>query len=44
MEAVARASEGSIGSWKRTFSADEMAVIEADSGELLSSLGYVEPE
>jgi hypothetical protein len=44
MEAVARASEGSVGSWKRTFDAAEMAVIEADSGELLRSLGYVEPE
>ena len=29
---------------RRTFSADEMAVIKADSGELLSSLGYAEPE
>ena len=39
-EACERASEGSIGSWKRTFNAAEQAQIVADSGELLRSLGY----
>ena len=29
-----------MGSWKRTFSAAELAQIEADSGDLLRSLGY----
>jgi hypothetical protein len=40
LQAADRASEGSMGSWRRTFSPDEVAVIEADSGELLRSLGY----
>jgi hypothetical protein len=29
-----------MGSWKRTFNAAEVAQIEADSGQLLRSLGY----
>lgn len=40
LESCDRASEGSMGSWKRTFSAAEQAQIVADSGELLRSLGY----
>jgi hypothetical protein len=38
--AVERADAGSVGSWRRKFSPDEIAQIEADSGELLRSLGY----
>jgi len=40
LEACDRASEGSMGSWKRTFSPGEQAQIVADSGDLLRSLGY----
>jgi hypothetical protein len=40
LAAADRASEGSLGSWRRTFSEAEMAQIEADSGTLLRSLGY----
>jgi hypothetical protein len=40
LEAADRAKEGSMGSWKRTFNAAEMAEIEADSGELLRALRY----
>lgn len=42
LEAADRVSEGSVGSWKRTFSPAEMADIEADSGDLLRSLGYAD--
>lgn len=38
--AVGRADASSIGSWRRKFSAEEIAQIEADSGDLLRSLGY----
>jgi hypothetical protein len=40
--ATDRAKEGSMGSWKRTFNAAEMAEIEADSGELLRTLRYAD--
>ena len=40
LDAADRASEGSMGSWKRTFSPVEQELINADSGELLRSLGY----
>ena len=40
LEAADRASEGSMGSWRRTFSPAEQAQIDADSGDLLRSLGY----
>jgi len=42
LEAADRASEGSMGSWKRTFSAAEQAQIDVDSGDLLRSLGYAD--
>lgn len=42
LEAADRAKEGSMGSWKRTFSPAEMADIEADSGELLRALRYAD--
>jgi hypothetical protein len=40
LAAADRASEGSMGSWERTFSPAEVAIIDADSGALLRSLGY----
>jgi hypothetical protein len=40
MAAIDRAEEGSIGGWKRSFDADQLAEIEADSGDLLRKLGY----
>lgn len=42
LEAVQRAEEGSSGSWRRTFDADDLAQIETDSGELLRRLGYTD--
>ncbi len=40
MAAMDRAEEGSIGGWKRSFDANQLAEIEADSGDLLRKLGY----
>lgn len=40
LDALQRVETGSVGSWKRTFGAADLAVIEADSGDLLRSLGY----
>jgi len=40
MTAIDRAEEGSIGGGKRSFDADQLAVIDADSGDLLRRLGY----
>lgn len=40
LAACDRASEGSMGSWKRTFSPAEQRQVVADSEELLRSLGY----
>lgn len=40
--AVGRADARSIGSWRTKFRAEQIAEIEADSGELLRSLGYAE--
>jgi hypothetical protein len=40
MTALGRAEEGSIGSWKDAFDAEQLAEIEGDSGPLLRELGY----
>jgi hypothetical protein len=40
MAAIDRAEEGSIGGWKRSFDTAQLAMIDADSGDLLRRLGY----
>lgn len=40
IDALQRAEAGSVGAWQRAFGPAELAVIEADSGDLLRSLGY----
>jgi hypothetical protein len=40
--ALERADPGSVGGWRRELSASDLAVIEADSGELLRRLGYTD--
>jgi hypothetical protein len=40
LAAIDRAEEGSIGGWKRSFDAGQLAEIDADSGDLLRKLGY----
>jgi hypothetical protein len=42
LEALRRVTDTSMGSWKRVFTPEDLAVIEADSGALLRSLGYAE--
>jgi hypothetical protein len=42
LEALRRVSDSSLGNWRRVFTLDDLALIEADSGELLRSLGYRE--
>ncbi|MDQ3492950.1 MAG: sulfotransferase [Chloroflexota bacterium] len=40
MTALGRADAGSIGGWRRQLRDTELAVVEADSGDLLRGLGY----
>jgi hypothetical protein len=39
--AFSAAHDGSVGRWRRELSAEQLADVEAEAGELLAELGYV---
>jgi hypothetical protein len=43
LAALGRADPRSVGAWRRAFTPDQLAIIEADSGDLRRALGYAGP-
>lgn len=42
--ALGRATDGSVGRWRRELTAEQVDMIEIEAGDLLAKLGYGEPE